>query len=180
MTSVKKLYNALVKEGEPIIHYDGVYSDEILESILKRIDTNISVSKKMRRKLFFVSIELLQNIHHHALEISLNKKRQVYFYFLVSKINSTTYKISAGNFINNNILNVLVRKIEYINSLKPAEIKVLYKSVLTNNTFSKKGGGGLGIIDLKKRSEQKIEYKHINFNKNLYFFNFSIFLLNKI
>jgi len=38
------------------------------------------------------------------------------------------------------------------------ELRALYKQVLSNGIFSEKGGGGLGFIDIAKKSGQKLEY----------------------
>ena len=137
------------------------------------------VDKVNKRKVFFISIELLQNIYHHAQKIDFDGDKKSYFHFVINKVNDKYYKISAGNFVNRHKCNTLISRIEQLNILSEIEVKQLYKSVLNNNEFSEKGGGGLGMIDIKRKSEENIEYNHIFFDDNLYFFNFSVFLENK-
>ena len=48
--------------------------------------------------------------------------------------------------------------------------------ILSNKEFSEKGGGGLGMIEMLRKSGNPIDSKFIIFDKNLYFFNFSIIL----
>lgn len=180
MNNVQSIYNNLMQEGSPLLKYEGAYSDELLEDILNKVENLNCVSNKIRRKMFFISVELLQNIHHHSLKKSFDGLPRGYFHFVLSKLSNKVYKISAANFVDRNKFNTLVSRIDQLNLLNALEVKQLYKTVLNNNEFSEKGGGGLGMIDIKRKSQQKLEYTNINFNENLYFFNFSIFLENKI
>lgn len=178
MENVDDLFQLLVEEGDVIIHHKGSYSEEFLESILNEIEQVQWESKKNRRKIFYISVELLQNVFHHAMR-KINGIEENYFHFIISKIDLENYKISAGNFVNKNKYDTLVSRIEQLNLLEKIEVKQLYKTILNNNQFSQKGGGGLGMIDIKRKSDQKFEYNRVNYNKNLYFFNFSVFLKNK-
>ncbi|MBN2893947.1 MAG: SiaB family protein kinase [Bacteroidales bacterium] len=179
MVDVDLFYESLIDEGETIINYKGEYTEDVLQKLLHAVDDIECDERKIRRKLFFISVELLQNIHHHASKIIVDNLPLGYFHFVINRISDKIYKISAANFVNRTKFNTLVSRIEQLNLLSEDEIKHLYKTVLNNNEFSEKGGGGLGMIDIKRKSQQKLEYKHLIFNKNLYFFNFSIFLEHK-
>ena len=45
-----------------------------------------------------------------------------------------------------------------INSLNKEELGEFYKTSLRNNTISDKGGAGLGLIEISRKSGSKINY----------------------
>lgn len=175
-----KMYNKLANEGEPIFAQSGPFDDIVLEKLFEEVEERIeNFENNFKRKVFFITVELIQNVFHHAEKHHEIDVHNNYFHYLIIKISNSLYKISCGNFINNRKKNNLVSRIEQLNMLTDEEVKHLYKNVLNMEEFSEKGGGGLGMIDIRRKSGENLEYEIINFNKNLYFFNFSIFLKNK-
>ena len=51
------------------------------------------------------------------------------------------------------------------------ELKTYYREVLSSNELSEKGGAGLGIIDLVRKSGNKIEYRFDTVNEQFSFFS---------
>ena len=70
-------------------------------------------------------------------------------------------------------------KIDYINSLDRDQLKAYYKEVLNNGVLSKKGGGGLGLIDIARRSGSKLEYNIREINEGFSFFTLTVKILKK-
>jgi hypothetical protein len=68
----------------------------------------------------------------------------------------------------------LQSRIEDINSLSPEGLKERYKQVLNNGNISNKGGAGLGIIDIARKSGSKLEYKFNHHNDSLSFFSLTV------
>ena len=64
--------------------------------------------------------------------------------------------------MENEKVNQLKERIIKINDLDTLGLKEYYKKVLNNGIVSDKGGGGLGMIDIARKSGHKLEY---NFNK---------------
>jgi len=56
----------------------------------------------------------------------------------------------------------------------------LYKQVLTNGQVSDKGGGGLGIIDIAKKSGEKLDYGFMPVDDFNSFFSLNVSIPNKI
>ena len=52
----------------------------------------------------------------------------------------------------------LKEKLDQINKLKPDEIRDRYKELMTQMEFSEKGGAGLGLLDIARKSANKFEY----------------------
>jgi hypothetical protein len=70
----------------------------------------------------------------------------------------------------------LTEKIEKINSLSNDELKEMYKFILNYQKLSSKGGGGLGLIDIARKSDKKLEYVFYPYNDNYYFYRLDIFI----
>lgn len=180
MDSVDLFYNNLKEEGENIIAYKGVISEDIIKNILLNVEKEVErYGKKSLRKIFFISVELLQNIFHHSLKGIENGINLNTCFLILNIIDNNLFKISAGNFVNQDKFNKIASRIEQLNLMEDEELRDLYKKILTNQEFSEKGGGGLGMLDIRRKTGMPIDYKYILINKNLYFFNFSIFLTNK-
>ena len=68
-------------------------------------------------------------------------------------------------------------KIDYINSLNRDELKAYYKEVLNNGELSEKGGGGLGLIDIAKKSRNKLQYSFREIDEDYSFFTLTVKIL---
>ena len=54
------------------------------------------------------------------------------------------------------------------------ELKDYYKSVLNNGEMSLKGGGGLGMIDIARKTGEKLEYNFLEIDNKVSFFTLNI------
>ena len=68
-------------------------------------------------------------------------------------------------------------KIDYINSLNRDELKAYYKEILNNGELSEKGGGGLGLIDIAKKSRNKLQYSFREIDEDYSFFTLTVKIL---
>ena len=93
--------------------------------------------------------------------------------FMIGK-DGEDYKIITGNYMFNSNVEVLRGKMDKVNSLTPEELKQYYKEVLNNGTMSEKGGGGLGMIDIARKSGQKLDYEFLPIDDVFAFFTLTI------
>ena len=54
------------------------------------------------------------------------------------------------------------------------ELKSLYKLILNNQEFSNKGGGGLGMIDMARKTGSKLDYAFFEIDDSNSFYTFDI------
>ena len=59
-------------------------------------------------------------------------------------------------------------------SIVKEELKDYYKQVLNNGEMSLKGGGGLGMIDIARKTGQKLHYNFQNIDNKVSFFSLNI------
>ncbi|MGE3825971.1 MAG: DUF6272 family protein, partial [Bacteroidia bacterium] len=63
---------------------------------------------------------------------------------------------------------------ERINSMTSEELKTLYKEILNNDQLSSKGGGGLGMIDIARKTGEKLNFNFVEINNKYSFFSLNI------
>lgn len=167
--------------GEVLLAYKGSISAELITNVLGVIETKLDkiINKSStKKKIYNVLVESLQNLYHHIDDIpeSLNGTIDAHFGIFVIAKQEDTYRISTGNFVKNSRLIKLKERLEKIKSLDKEELKELYKFVLNNQKFSDKGGGGLGLIDIARRTGGNIDYSFEKYSEDYSFFNLDIYI----
>jgi hypothetical protein len=169
-----KLYN-----GDVLFAYKGSISAEWINSVLEGVEVKLDSKNedpRIKKKMYNVLVEGLQNLYHHVDELpeDLKDKFDSKFGVLVIKKFEDGYKVSLGNFINSNKTNYLKDKIDKINSLSQDELKDMYKFILNHQKLSAKGGGGLGLVDMARKTGNKLEYSFIEISSDFSFFNLDV------
>jgi uncharacterized protein (UPF0264 family) len=65
-------------------------------------------------------------------------------------------------------------RIERVNSLTKDELRQYYREILDNNRISQKGGADLGMIDMARKSGQKLDFSFTQVNDKLSFFDLTV------
>lgn len=84
------------------------------------------------------------------------------------------YSIITGNYILREKVNPLKEKLTKINVMSKDELKEYYKEILNEGEFSDKGGGGLGMIDIARKSGQKLNFNFVEVDNRYSFFSLNI------
>jgi hypothetical protein len=143
-----------------ILVYQGDFTQETTKSILAMAERNIDSSGEdasIKRKVFNVMVESLQNIVKHSDELIDGTVHSHAAIFLIGR-ESNRYTIMCGNPIRKSNVANLEQKLQHINSLDKDGLKELYKEIIKNTTMSEKGGAGLGFVDMARKSGSKIEF----------------------
>jgi hypothetical protein len=93
---------------------------------------------------------------------------------LVVERDNDQYKVITGNFIQSQKIQFLKEKIDKINSMTKDELKDMYKFILNHQKISAKGGGGLGLVDIARKTGKSITYEFYPYNDTYSFFNLTI------
>ena len=160
--------------------FKGVITSELLDSVLQIIESklnHVEQSTKIKKKVYNVLVECLQNLYHHneniceqeGIDVLLSKSALL----LISK-KENFYEIKTGNYINIDSTADLRSKLENINSLDKDGLRTLYKSILNEGQISDKGTAGLGMIDIARKSGNKLAYEFISVDNKYDFFCLNI------
>jgi hypothetical protein len=170
-----------MNEGDVLLAYKGSITTELITNVLEVVESkleDINAASVIKKKVYNVLVESLQNLFHHIEDIPENIEGEFdgRFGVLVVAKDGDNYRISTGNFVRTGRAKQLKDKIDKINSLSREELKDMYKYVLNHQKISPKGGGGLGLIDIAKKTGNKMEYIFHNYNHEYYFFNLNVFI----
>lgn len=155
-----------------ILVYQGDFTQESTKSILSMAERNLDSSgedSSIKRKVFNVMVEALQNIVKHSDELVDGQVRSHAAIFLIGK-ESNRYSIMSGNPVRVSNVEKLKKTLEHINGLDKDGLKELYKEIIKNTTISEKGGAGLGFVDMARKSGGKLEFEFPAMNAEYCFF----------
>lgn len=170
MKYIYELHKSMV-DNDLILVYEGEFTQEITKSVLAMAERNMDSSGEesaVKRKVFNVMVECLQNVVKHADQAN-NKNPNHNAVFMVGK-HEEQYTIISGNPIKDENINVVKDKIDNINNLDKDGLKQLYKDIIKTTEISEKGGAGLGFVDMARKSGQKLEYDFESMGDGLSFF----------
>ena len=167
------LLKTLSIDNAILVKHFGELNQDIISTLEGHVESSVienSVPKGPLRKIFFIAVETLQNMHIHGHK---NLDGQQRSFFILTKNNNQVNLLSA-NLIHNKSVPILEKQIDTINDFDdPAELKKYYMDHLETNQISEKGGAGLGFITIAMKSGNKLK---VNFNKIDE--SYSMFLLN--
>ncbi len=164
-----------------MLSFKGEITSDIITMVLQIMETkldNVSEKGSVKKKIFNVLVECMQNLYHHseAEETGdINTRRAMLELFY----DDDYYYILTGNYIKNTGIAPLRDRIERVNSLSKDELRKYYREILDNNIISDKGGADLGMIDMARKSGQKLHYEFHEVDKVLSFFELKVKVAKK-
>lgn len=159
-----------------ILVYQGDFTQETTKSILAMAERNIDSSgedSSIKRKVFNVMVESLQNIVKHSDELVDGEYKSHAAIFLIGR-EANRYTIMSGNPIRKANIPKLKETLEKINGLDKDGLKELYKEIIKNTTISEKGGAGLGFVDMARKSGHKLEFQFPEMAGDYCFFSLKV------
>lgn len=164
-----KEFDKAVKESEVLMIYKGDFGKDSIMPIIQIIEERIKSEEDTSNKAFFlILVELLQNVSRHSID-SVQRDG----IFSISN-DSTGYTISVGNVVDGATKDDLIKRIDELNKMEVDELKQLYKKTLREGSFSEKGGAGLGLIEIARKSRDKLEYSFDELADGRFFFTFNV------
>jgi len=151
--------------------YRGEFTQNLQQHILSLAEKNIDrdkISGKIKKRIFHIMVESIQNISRHG-DAKEDSEEMTSSFFSIQKENKWYY-ITTGNIIENNKIDNLKSKLDKINSLDSQELDKFYREVLGNGQLSNKGGAGLGLIEMVRKSGNKLSYQIEKVNDEVSFF----------
>lgn len=158
-----------------------VYEGEITHQITKAFTSlaenkmdSYSEDASMKKKVFHVMVECLQNLSKHAEEYGSNEANSFSGngIFIVGRLGeeNADYHVMTGNAVESSKVTDLKALLEKINQLDKNGLKELFKKQMREGSLSDKGGAGLGLIDIARKTGEKLEYNFIELDENTSFF----------
>ncbi|MBI9067630.1 MAG: hypothetical protein JEZ09_10085 [Salinivirgaceae bacterium] len=159
-----KIFFELLKDDNYCLLYNGNFIDTITAKIINISRINLAQRGEIipiQNRFSFLTTELFQNIIRHGGHKEQGENDERLPGFFMTQNRNKQYNIIAGNLIDNDKVEQLKLQFDELNSLNNHQLKDLYKKVITQGELSAKGGAGVGLIDMARKSGHKLEYQFL-------------------
>ena len=169
--SVLSLHDEMASNGFSLV-YEGEFSHEVMKMFTSMAERDMDKSnedKSVKRKVFHVMVECLQNMTKHSDDVDRNDGVGNGL-FIVGKKDGYWSVITANKILKEKIEG-LKASIDNINSMNKDDLNALYKKQIREGSLSEKGGAGLGLIDIARKTGRQLDYQFLPLeDKTNYFF----------
>lgn len=137
----------------------GSFSSAITDNILFLTEGNLLEldTPKVAKKVYYLMVEGLQNITRHQYRDESGSPFEGALFIINRR--EQAYSITYGNWVTADVKAVLEQNLSSIVSKDETELKDYYLEILNNSGFSTKGGAGLGLIDMARKSSGKLSFE---------------------
>jgi len=166
---------AKISNKNCLFDFKGHIDYKTVSVYLRQLDDimdNMILSNVIRKRLYSIMVECLENIAKHGtcLDDICAEENNFECPFECAEFKlektETEFILSAGNYGKSGEMKTLTKRINLINKLDKANLKRLYNYTIKKDRIRVKGSAGLGIIDIARASKNKIEYQLHEINKN--------------
>lgn len=174
LTDVYNFYQKMEDENI-ILSFKGEFTADLLTSILHIMETKmhkLGISQKRKKRVFNVLVECFQNLYHHIEQntegeedLLTQKSALIMVKYVGDKI-----IVRTGNYVKNEGIEALESRLGMVNGLSEDGLRDLYQKKLLSSELSEKGTAGLGLIDIARKSKNKLEHEFVKINDGCSFF----------
>ncbi len=175
LIDLKKIAESM-SEQDLIFAYQGYVNDEMVNDILQMAEIKLkpeSVKTSVKRKIFRVLFEGIQNSYKHQNNVLANDAEMRKISTVLAR-KGGFYELSIGNYILNDDIIRLKKNIDQINGQKKDELRENYRMTLNNNARTKSGGSGLGLMDIARKTGERLNYNFSGVNADVSYFTINI------
>lgn len=166
-----KDFDKRIKESDVLMVYKGDFGKDSIMPIINIIEEKMKAENEVGPKAFFlILVELLQNVSRHNIEENGFKDG----IFMITEDEDGDYWTSVGNIVDSETKNLLSERIDELNGMDAMDLKKAYKKTLREGSFSDKGGAGLGLIEIARKSSDKLDYNFEEMGDGKHFFTFNV------
>ncbi len=140
-----------------LLSHFGDFIQPKVDSTIKILESTIieqGDKRQVMRRVCSVLIEVLQNI---ALHSAKDANGRMHSYLVVVKAENN-YKIFCGNLILQSDRERLSTKMAELVHMDKNSLRKMFIETLCNEDFTYKGGAGLGLLTIAKRSKEEVKY----------------------
>lgn len=173
------LYNSF-NHDKICLSYLGDFDDDITHKIIDLSNVNLQNSadlSKLKARVSFLIAECFQNVVRHKLEVK--NSTGVPDKFFQVNIYADMVCLSSANTVDMKTKHHISNKINQLNALTEEELKELHQTLLKSSDFTEKGGAGLGLIEMARKSRHPLRYYFVDINEHESQFFLSLEVINK-
>ncbi len=181
LNRIHDLYDELERH-RVMLSFKGNLTAELVGALLEAVERKmggIEPDPRSRKRVFNVVMECLQNLYHHNAQVLLTahdgptSNGEPHGVVMIAHLEKG-YSIVTGNFMAGSDVERLKNHLDRINAMDATELRDFYKETLAEGGYSAKGGGGLGMIDIARKSGGKLEYGFVPYDQDNAFFSLNV------
>ncbi len=168
--AIEIIYDNLISNGINIV-YIGKFNHNVIKMFSSMAEEDMekgTLDYTTRKRVYHAIVEILQNMARHSDEIS-DKSVVGSGLFMIGK-KGKKYFIITSNKIKQSSIPKVEKSLQLINNASIEELDEMHYDQLKNGKLSEKGGAGLGLIDIARKTSKKILYNFIPINKHYSYF----------
>jgi len=131
------------------LQWNGAIQDHTTNFLMRWMESRldqIGAQSLQKKRMIRVTVELLQNMHHHAIpHASLPR-------FTVYSTDSESWRIEASNAIDPTHVTALQDAWETLKSKCKYELRAMQRDKLARESRSDHGGGGVGLNEILRKA----------------------------
>lgn len=179
LDKVQLFYNTLAKDHLSFL-FQGAYNDDMTEGILELTEYNIDNYEgltKLKKKISFLIVECFQNIVRHG---QVGEDYDIPEGVFITRNRGNINYISSINYLKNELVGPLKATLNKLKDLSKEELKEFYLKTLIELPLSGKGGAGLGLIELARKSSLPLSFDFKKVDDKLSAFYFLVRMENEM
>lgn len=160
-----------------LVSYAGNLSPDVTDALLilcERAAAATGVPQKRSRRVGHVLIEALQNVARHGWVDGHGETP----FFMTLEQTPLGIQIQTGNVVDFDSASELRERLSAVNGMNREELRRAYVETLCEGELSDRGGAGLGLLSMAKRSEGPLNYQFAEFGQEQFLFTLSVMVRN--
>jgi hypothetical protein len=174
--SIVDRYHQIIQKEKVLLAYKGCIDGDTVTYLVKLAEKNVaSTNEKLaiRKKVISILVEAIQNIVNYFAEESLDKSFENESFVIVAA-QQNQYEVLVGNYISGHRMRALKKRIDNVNMMSAEDLQKVYLDILENPKVSITRGAGLGLIDMARRTQSKINYSFVEYDQDHVLFMMSM------
>lgn len=143
-----------------------------LDMVEARLQTLLE-EKKMKKRIFFVVMECIQNITRHGMK---GVGKSVPCLFALGRDSDSLYVLTS-NLVEKEKVDALGMRIDQVNAIPKRELRDVYRKTLQKGEFNEAGGANLGLVEIARKAEGKLEYHFEEHDEHSAYFTLKVNLM---
>ena len=136
------------------LQWSGAIQDHTTDFLMRWMESRldqIGAQSLQKKRMIRVAVELLQNMHHHAIPHSSLPR------FAVYSTESASWRIEASNAVDPTHVTALKESWEELKSKCKNELRAMQRDKLAGESRSEHGGGGVGLNEILRKAAGHVD-----------------------
>ena len=136
------------------LQWNGAIQDHTTDFLMRWMESRlnqIGAQSLQKKRMIRVAVELLQNMHHHAIPDPSHPR------FTIYSIQSKSWRIEASNAIDATHATDLQETWETLKSKCKHELRAMQRDKLAGESRSDHGGGGVGLNEILRKAAGRVD-----------------------